>query len=64
VAGTRNGGIRAAATNRAKYGLDFYRQIGRRGGKRSRNGGFASDVVGPDGRQAENVRPSLVPRVG
>lgn len=49
MSGTRTGGIKAAATNRAKYGADFYRSIGRTGGVVSSTGGFASDVIGEDG---------------
>jgi general stress protein YciG len=41
MAGTKAGGIKAAATNRQRYGLSFYRSIGRKGGKISRGGGFA-----------------------
>jgi general stress protein YciG len=40
MAGTREGGRHAAATNRAKYGKDFYRKIGAMGGKAGRTGGF------------------------
>ena len=29
MAGTKAGGLKAAATNRAKYGKEFYSQIGR-----------------------------------
>jgi uncharacterized protein len=43
VAGTRSGGIKAAATNKERYGLDFYANIGREGGAKSRGGGFAKD---------------------
>ncbi len=32
MAGTRKGGLKAAATNRAKYGEDFYKEIGHKGG--------------------------------
>lgn len=42
MAGTVTGGKAAAKTNRAKYGRNFYRIIGARGGKKSRGGGFAS----------------------
>jgi general stress protein YciG len=40
MAGTKAGGKAAAATNKAKYGADFYSKIGARGGKLGRTGGF------------------------
>lgn len=40
MAGTKAGGKAAAATNKAKYGADFYARIGALGGKASRTGGF------------------------
>jgi uncharacterized protein len=40
MAGTKAGGQRAAATNKAKYGSDFYANIGKKGGKNGRTGGF------------------------
>jgi hypothetical protein len=49
MAGTKLGGQRCAATNIAKYGDDFYRNIGAIGGKRGNTGGFASNKVGKDG---------------
>jgi len=40
MAGTKTGGKSAAATNKAKYGDDFYKKIGAMGGKKGRTGGF------------------------
>lgn len=39
--GTREGGIKAAKTNKEYYGKDFYIRIGAIGGRKSRGGGFA-----------------------
>jgi len=57
MAGTRAGGQRAAATNKLRYGANFYETIGRMGGKISRGGGFAKDpqlarVAGAKGGKA------------
>lgn len=49
MAGTIEGGKKAAATNIAKYGKDFYRRMGQKGGRNGHTGGFASDVIGADG---------------
>lgn len=46
---TREGALKAAATNKARYGASFYADIGRRGGKNGTTGGFASTTVGKDG---------------
>ncbi|HSX33869.1 MAG TPA: hypothetical protein VLF91_06055 [Candidatus Saccharimonadales bacterium] len=40
MAGTKKGGQLAAATNKAKYGPDFYAKIGAKGGKKGHTGGF------------------------
>lgn len=48
MAGTKAGGLKAAAKNLAKDPL-FYNKIGRRGGENGNTGGFASDKVGKDG---------------
>ena len=43
MAGTAKGGIKAAATNKLRYGANFYELIGKKGGKVSRGGGFAKN---------------------
>ncbi|HUA12941.1 MAG TPA: hypothetical protein VL989_00340 [Candidatus Sulfotelmatobacter sp.] len=40
MAGTKAGGQAAAATNKRKYGGDFYAKIGAKGGKLGHTGGF------------------------
>lgn len=41
--GTIAGGKKAAMTNRAEYGEDFYRRIGAMGGANGKTGGFAAN---------------------
>lgn len=36
MAGTKAGGLKAAQTNKAKHGADFYAKIGAKGGKISK----------------------------
>lgn len=43
MAGTKAGGQKAAATNKAKFGSDFYAKIGAKGGKLGKTGGFAAN---------------------
>ena len=43
MAGTKDGGTKAAATNKTKHGKDFYARIGAMGGKKGRTGGFAAN---------------------
>lgn len=40
MSGTKSGGKAAAATNKRKYGQDFYKRIAAIGGKKSNTGGF------------------------
>ena len=40
MAGTKAGGFKAKITNLERHGEDFYRNIGREGGKAGRTGGF------------------------
>lgn len=49
MSGTRKGGLKAANTNKEKHGKDFYKEIGRKGGKAGNTGGFASKKIGKDG---------------
>ena len=42
MAGTKLGGLKAAATNKERHGADFYSRIGKQGGKNGHTGGFAS----------------------
>lgn len=43
MAGTKAGAKKAAATNKARYGADFYATIGRKGGQNGTTGGFAAN---------------------
>ena len=45
MAGNKDGGKKAATTNKTKYGSDFYAKIGALGGKNGKTGGFATQVV-------------------
>ena len=40
MAGTRAGGLKAAATNKRKNGDDFFKRIGAMGGRNGHTGGF------------------------
>lgn len=51
MSGSRLGGLKASETNKKKYGEDFYKNIGRRGGKACVPKGFA-------------VNPELAKRAG
>lgn len=43
MAGNKAGGKKAAATNKARHGSNFYAEIGRIGGSHGHTGGFASN---------------------
>jgi hypothetical protein len=49
MAGTKEGGLKAGKTNKARYGDDFYKNLGAKGGKKSKTGGFASEKVDANG---------------
>ena len=51
MSGSRLGGLKASETNKQKYGKDFYKNIGRKGGKACVPKGFA-------------VNPELAKRAG
>ena len=48
MAGTKAGALKTKAKNLAKD-PDYYKNIGRKGGKASITGGFASQAIGSDG---------------
>lgn len=43
MAGTREGGLKAAEINRKIHGSDFYARIGAMGGRNGHTGGFAAN---------------------
>lgn len=54
MAGTKEGGLKAAATNKKRHGKDFFKKIGSKGGQNGHTGGFASNpelarIVGAKG---------------
>lgn len=50
MVGTKAGGLKAAATNKQRYGEDFYKRAGEKGGAKSGKAkGFASENIGSDG---------------
>lgn len=49
MAGTKEGGKKAAKTNIERHGKDFYRNLGRIGGRNGNTGGFADPNPGKDG---------------
>ena len=44
MAGTREGGLKTRETNISKYGKDYYRRIGRKGGLKICKKGFATNL--------------------
>lgn len=64
MGGTKAGGLKAAATNKEKYGNKFYAKIGAIGGRRGHTGGFASNpelarVAGAKGGRASKRGSAL-----
>lgn len=60
MVGTKAGGLKAAATNRERYGEDFYRRLGHEGGQNGHTGGFGSKKVGKDGLPAARKMPKVI----
>lgn len=65
--GTIAGGKKAAITNTKKYGSDFYRSIGRKGGRNGHTGGFAANpelakIAGAKGGRKSRRGDSYSPR--
>ncbi len=63
MAGTKAGGIKAAMTNKQRYGMNFYETIGAAGGRKSTGGGFAKNrelakIAGQRGGKASRRRPA------
>ena len=49
MSGTKAGGLKAVQTTTSRYGEDFYKKIGAKGGRNGKRGGFAATAVGSDG---------------
>ena len=49
MSGTKAGAKKAVFSIKRKYGEDFYKVIGAKGGTLGQDGGFASEKVGEDG---------------
>lgn len=43
MSGSRSGGLKAAETNKKRYGRDWYKKIGKIGGQNGHTGGFAAN---------------------
>jgi len=64
MSGTKAGGQKAAATNKAKYGKEFYANIGRKGGRNGHTGGFAANpelarIAGAKGGKKSKRGPAI-----
>lgn len=67
MAGTPAGGAKAAATNKTKYGRDFYARIGAMGGRAGHTGGFYANrdlarLAGRKGGLKSRRGPSRISR--
>jgi general stress protein YciG len=62
--GTKAGAKKAAATNKARHGANFYAEIGRKGGKMGHTGGFAANrelarIAGAKGGRISRRGPAV-----
>lgn len=65
MSGTRQGGLKAAQTNKRKYGSDFYAMIGAKGGKNGHTGGFYhSKANGLDTHVTAGAKGGTISRKG
>lgn len=60
---TKAGALKAAQTNILKYGEDFYKRIGQKGGRNGHTGGFAANpelakIAGAKGGKASRRGPA------
>lgn len=67
MAGTKAGGKAAAATNKAKYGPEFYAKIGAKGGRKGHTGGFFANrelarLAGQKGGRISRRTKSTAPK--
>ncbi len=64
MAGTKEGGQKAAATNKKKYGEDFYAIQGAKGGRNGRTGGFGAGEAGRELARRAGVKGGRISRRG
>lgn len=62
MSGTHEGGLKAAMTNKARYGKDYYRIQGQKGGQNGYTGGFCS--MTPEKRAECGRKGGLISRRG
>ena len=63
MAGTKAGGMKARQTNLERYGEDFYKKVGSKGGQAGHTGGFAANpelarIAGAKGGAASRRGPA------
>lgn len=64
MSGTSRGGLKAAKTNKTKYGKDFYKKIGALGGANGRTGGFGHPVFGKELARRAGAKGGKISRRG